>query len=295
MSNTLTRVLVAIVAIPVAIGIVYWGGLAAALTVAVLAGLGASELVRLARHQGVEPLGGLAIAASALVPLTMWMVYGRRFGSLDLGVLSFTAAVPSTWYLLAVLPLVVLAATLATRGPGERPLAAAAITVLATLYCGVLPSFILGIRYGVGPGRSWPATWAVLFPLAVTWICDTFAMYGGKLIGGPKLAPVVSPGKTRSGAICGLVGGVVAALVYNRVALVPSGFTLSAGAAALGGLLLSVAAQAGDLAESLFKREAGVKDSSHLIPGHGGVLDRLDSLYFVIPVAAIWYRLVGLV
>jgi phosphatidate cytidylyltransferase len=134
----------------------------------------------------------------------------------------------------------------------------------------------------------------VFFPLVVTWICDSAAMYAGKSIGGPKLAPTVSPGKTRSGSVAGLVGGVLAAVIFNRVAMIPSGFSISDLQAVGFGAVLSVAAQVGDLAESLFKREAGVKDSSHLIPGHGGVLDRFDALYFVVPVAAMLYRLFGL-
>ncbi len=114
-------------------------------------------------------------------------------------------------------------------------------------------------------------------------------------MGGPKLAPTVSPGKTRSGSLAGVVGGLVmapvfAAAVFPRVGLDIPLWQLLAIAAVLG-----VIGQAGDLAESLFKREAGVKDSSHLIPGHGGVLDRLDSLYFVVPVTAAMYRLFGII
>ena len=118
-------------------------------------------------------------------------------------------------------------------------------------------------------------------------------MFGGKALKGPKLAPVVSPGKTRSGAVSGVVGGILAGLVYAKLALEPSGFQLPLWQVLVFGLVLSVVAQIGDLAESLFKREAGVKDSGGLIPGHGGVLDRLDSLYFVLPVAAMLYRAFG--
>ena len=119
-------------------------------------------------------------------------------------------------------------------------------------------------------------------------------MFGGRAIGGPKLAPTVSPGKTRSGSLAGVVGGLLvaplfAAAIFPRVGVVVPLWQLAAIAAVLG-----VVGQVGDLAESLFKREAGVKDSSQLIPGHGGVLDRLDSLYFVVPMAAAMYRLFGI-
>jgi phosphatidate cytidylyltransferase len=105
----------------------------------------------------------------------------------------------------------------------------------------------------------------------------------------------VSPGKTRSGAVSGVLGGLViaplfAALVFPRVGVSIGIWELVAIAG-----ILSVVGQVGDLAESLFKRQAGVKDSSALIPGHGGVLDRLDSLYFVIPVAAMLYRAFGVI
>ena len=286
------RVLVAIVAIPLAIGIVFFGGLPMALLVSAAAGLGTRELLGIAERQGIAPLNGLAIGVSVVIPLGVWLQYGDRLLMLP----GYGAVLlPSIWYLLASYLLVVLTATLWRRAPGGRPLGAASVTLLAPLYCAVLPSFLLGIRYALGGERSLPATAAVFFPLAITWICDSFAMWGGKLMGGPKLAPVVSPGKTRTGAASGVVGGILAAVLFNRFALVPLGFTMSDAEAFVAGLVLSIVAQIGDLAESLFKREAGIKDSGTLIPGHGGVLDRLDSLYFVIPVAAMLYRLFGVI
>lgn len=291
MSNNVQRVLFAVVAIPIAIGVVYWGGLPLAVLVSLIAALGAHELVSMARRQQIEPLGRLALLLSALIPIGVWVSYGGTL--ITWAGLDWAALLPSTWFALAGTVIWVLTATLIHRRPTERPLGAASVTILAPLYCAVLPSFLLGIRYATGPERSWPATWVVFFPLVVTWICDTAAMYAGKTIGGPKLAPIISPGKTRSGSVAGLVGGVLAAVIFNRVALVPSGFTISDVQAVLFGLVLSVAAQVGDLAESLFKREAGVKDSSQLIPGHGGVLDRFDALYFVVPLSAMLYRLFG--
>ncbi|MGE0443091.1 MAG: phosphatidate cytidylyltransferase [Gemmatimonadales bacterium] len=293
MSNNLQRILFAVAAIPVAVGVVFWGGLPLALLVALIAVLGSHELTNIARRQGVAPMTRHALVLSAAIPLGIWVAYGGAI--VTWGGLDWAALLPSTWYALAGTVIWILTATLIRRAPDERPLGTAAVTLLAPLYCAVLPSFLLGIRYVTGPERSWPATWAVFFPLVVTWICDTAAMYGGKLIGGPKLAPIVSPGKTRAGSIAGLLGGMVAAVLFNRLALGPSGIPLADWQALVFGLVCSVFAQVGDLAESLFKREAGVKDSSHLIPGHGGVLDRFDALYFVLPVAAMLYRAFGVI
>src|SRR5690606_30695367 len=101
----------------------------------------------------------------------------------------------------------------ATRAPSERPLAAISITLFAVAYAGALPSFLLWIRHAHNGNGSWAGTAMVFFPLVIVWVCDSAAMFGGKAIGGPKLAPTISPGKTRSGAISGLVGGVATALV----------------------------------------------------------------------------------
>jgi phosphatidate cytidylyltransferase len=157
-----------------------------------------------------------------------------------------------------------------------------------------LPAFLLGIRHGVFGPRSWAGTALVFFPLVVIWVCDSAAMFAGKAIGGPKLAPVISPGKTRAGGVAGVIGGAAVAPLFVLWLFPLAGVSMALVPATMMALLLSVVGQLGDLAESLFKREAGVKDSSHLIPGHGGVLDRLDSLYFVIPAAAAMYRVFGI-
>jgi phosphatidate cytidylyltransferase len=290
-SNLLTRIAVALVAIPVALGLVWYGGLPLALLVMLAAVLGTRELFGLAEATGVRPLRGLGMTLAALAPFTTWLLAGER-PMFDFGFFPLFLFVQ--WPLAgALIPVLVLAAVLVRRAPAERPLSVAAVTLLGPLYCGVLPSALLVIRYAAGPERSWAATWLVFFPLAVTWLCDSFAMWGGKMIGGPKLFPSVSPGKTRSGAMAGVLGGVVTALLFVPIALAPVGRGFSLGLAAAMGLVIAVVAQVGDLAESLFKREAGVKDSSALIPGHGGVLDRLDSLYFVLPVTAFLYRAFG--
>jgi phosphatidate cytidylyltransferase len=289
-SNFLTRLLVAVVAIPIALGLVWYGGLPLALLVMVAAGLGTRELFVLAERQGVRPLRGLGITLAVLAPLTTWLLAGGRGPGLDFPPLFLFVQWPLAG---ALIPVVVLTGVLWRRTTGERPLSVAAVTLLGPLYCGALPSALLVIRYAAGPERSWAATWLVFFPLAVTWLCDSFAMWGGRMVGGPKLMPSVSPGKTRAGAIAGVLGGVLTAVLFVPLALAPVGRAMPLALAAGFGLVIAVTAQLGDLAESLLKREAGVKDSSALIPGHGGVLDRLDSLYFVLPVTAFLFRAFG--
>jgi phosphatidate cytidylyltransferase len=123
---------------------------------------------------------------------------------------------------------------------------------------------------------------AVLFVLAVIWATDTAAYFVGRAIGGPKLWPAVSPGKTWSGAIGGALGGAAAGVITAFAAGVPT--TVALAGIALG---LSIVSQLGDLFESAVKRRFGVKDSSHLIPGHGGMMDRVDALAFAVTAGAL--------
>src|SRR6185312_8686436 len=106
---------------------------------------------------------------------------------------------------------------LAARSPAAHPLSAVAVTVFAVAYTGGLPAFLLTIRHSQYPVRSWAGAWLVFFPLVVTWVCDTAAMFGGRALGGPKLAPTVSPGKTQSGSSAGVVAGLVVAPLFGAL------------------------------------------------------------------------------
>jgi phosphatidate cytidylyltransferase len=286
-ANLVRRIGFAVLAIPLALAVVWYGGWPFALLLALAGVLGARELFGLAARQNVRPIQPLGLLTAGLIPVLVYSALTRP----ELGpwIARWWPYLPALWLIL------LLSWVLAVRPPTERPLSAASITLLTVTYTAVLPAFLLAIRHNQYSLRSWAGAWLVFFPLVVTWICDTAAMFGGRALGGPKLSPVVSPGKTRSGSVVGVVGGVLVApvfalLIFPRVALeIPLWqLLLIAG-------VLSVVGQVGDLAESLFKREAGVKDSSNLIPGHGGVLDRFDSLYFVIPAAAALYRGFGVI
>lgn len=140
---------------------------------------------------------------------------------------------------------------------------------LGILYAAVPAAALVYLRGADADGR-----WTIFFLFAVVWGTDTLAYFVGRALGGPKLAPSISPGKTWSGAVGGTLGAVIAGLLVASLAwegIHPLQLILVI-------VLLSVASQAGDLFESAVKRRHGVKDSGNLIPGHGGVMDRVDGL-----------------
>lgn len=285
-SNLVQRVGFAAVAIPVAVAVVWLGGWPLAALVSVVGVLGVRELFDIAQASGNRPLRANGMLLAAALPFLVLAALTN----------SDAATLVSNWwvYLFGAMMVLWLGELLLQRGPADKPLAAISITLFTVAYAAALPTFLLGIRHGHFGTRSWAGAAMVLFPLVVVWVCDTAAMFGGKAIGGPKLAPTISPGKTRSGGIAGLLGGVLAAALFAVLVFPAVDIAMPVVQAMMLGLVLSVVGQVGDLAESLFKREAGVKDSSSLIPGHGGVLDRFDALYVTLPVASLCYKLIGL-
>ena len=276
MTELAKRVLSALVAAPLALVMIYLGGLPLATFLAAVSAGCAWELYRIARGGGLDPLDPIGIPLAGAVPLAAY--------SAAVGLYRPTLGVA------AIALLVILAAVIWARGTQGHPLGAAAVTMMGVVYTGGLLSFGYALReypYAIGD-RAGSAL--VAFPLVLTWVSDIGAYAVGRTLKGPKLIPAVSPAKTISGALGGLLTTVVASWLYVRFALVPlSALTMTVPAALLFGAIISVAAQVGDLFESLLKREGAVKDSSRLIPGHGGLLDRLDSLLFVLPVAYVLF------
>jgi phosphatidate cytidylyltransferase len=160
-------------------------------------------------------------------------------------------------------------------------LADAAATVFAPIYIGLPLGALAAVRLdSFGGGRA-----AVLLLLIVIVVSDSAQFYTGRAFGRRPLAPAISPNKTVEGAIGGVVFGTLAMAVGGRWVLAAPLWAL-----ALLGVVISLLGIVGDLFESLLKRSAGVKDSSHLIPGHGGVLDRIDSWLFAAPVYYVFVR-----
>ena len=211
----------------------------------------------------------------------------RLVGAL-LALALFLDVVAPGWLPVPVAPLgalLLLSVTLA-RGTDLESVSAAAATLLGAFYLGALGGTIAALRI-LAPAEE--GGWRVVLLLAILMLADTFAFFVGHAVGRRRLAPLVSPGKTVEGALGGLVGGVVARL--RRAPARAAGdcpcSTQRASACAVAAMGI-----VGDLDESLLKRWAGVKDSGTLFPGHGGMLDRLDSLLFGAPVLYYYFEYV---
>lgn len=278
MSELGRRVVVALIGAPIAVGIIWLGDAALATLAAALSAVGAWEFYRIARGAGARPLSGVGIVLSALIPLA---VHGQT-----LGVLRIPLVLP------ILVVLAVFALTIWLRGVDGGPVAAVSTTLFGVLYTGGTLAFVYGLRYHRFAIGDAAGALLVLLPLVLTWSSDTGAYFAGRAIGGRKLMPSVSPGKTVAGAIGGVVLTIAVAAVFVPLVLTPRAqLAFSPLGLILFASVVSVVAQIGDLAESLIKREGGVKDSGSIFPGHGGVLDRLDSLFFVLPVVYALYDL----
>ncbi|MDA1081778.1 MAG: phosphatidate cytidylyltransferase [Gemmatimonadetes bacterium] len=272
MTELSKRIAFAVVAIPVVAGVVWAGGVPLAVLLALVSALAAREFYRLATAGGIEPLLIHGLVLSALIPIG---VHSRYAGSW----------VPSISVVMLVV-LELLAAALLLRGATRKPLEAVGITILGVLYSGGMLGFAVALRYHRFALDATSGALLVAFPLALTWGTDTGAMLLGRAWGKTKLMPSISPGKTLVGAWGGAAVAVLISVLYVRFGLAPyAHLTMSVASAAAFGLIVSAAGQVGDLVESMLKRQAGVKDSSALIPGHGGALDRVDSLLFTLPVS----------
>lgn len=261
----MTRILTALVAVPLLLLIILagppWLFLALALSSAVLAYW---ELSRLARNVGWTPLGSGYLGVAALV----LSFYPGFPGFLEASLLAMTVLVASAVY---------------SRGPSRETLAEVATTFFATAYLGSCLGCLVGLRMVLPDqaGRHW-----LFFLMAVVMVGDAGAFFVGRSLGRRKLAPVLSPRKTVEGLVGGAIASISAAVLL-REWIFPS----LAWSSVIGlGISISLFGVVGDLFESLLKRSAGIKDTSSLIPGHGGLLDRIDSLLFTAPLFFLYVK-----
>jgi len=285
MSNAIQRLLTAIIAVPILYIIFRIGGLLYLLFFLALILLGQIEYQKLLESKNLPNEKILGIISSLLMGVSAY-----------LGYYYFTFCFTALVLLILILDL--------RKGDFSQTVINIGATLFGVIYLGWLLSHAILLRnidqyeniraYSENnQGLGDLGFFLVVFAVACTFLNDTGAYYTGTLIGKHKLAPKISPGKTIEGTVGGIVVCIIAGLVVNFL----FGYPLSSDWTIAFALLVGIAAILGDLVESSIKRGAGIKDSGDIVPGHGGVLDRFDSLIFVFPVSyyfiLVYYSLNG--
>jgi len=220
---------------------------------------GLMEIIKIMKSMGLQPARGPVIAGGLFILLGAYLYNDNMWGP-------------------AIIFIIITQLITAILLYPDYKILDGATALFANLYIGLI--VFLFMFENLAEGRSW-----LLLLLLVTWANDTFAYFVGKFYGRHKLAKKLSPGKTVEGAAGGLIAGMAVAtgfafLLFEHISLWMIIF----------GVIVVIGAQTGDLAESVIKRHAGLKDSGALIPGHGGILDRFDSLLFAAPLAYYYVR-----
>ncbi len=268
LGNTTQRVLVSLAAIPIILAVSYFGGIYFFLFTAIIAIVSFFEFSRFVKNKTVYVNTGIGIIFILLLLVNVFFHY------LD------------TYYLILALTIILTLFEL-FRNKGSAILNIGA-TLLGILYIGFFADALLSIRefYPRIDYLYQRGGFLIISILAAIWICDSAAFFGGTSLGKHKLFPRVSPKKSWEGAIFGFFFSILTMLLAKVIIL----DFLSWTSVVIFGIIIGTIGQIGDLVESLFKRDAGVKDSSGIIPGHGGIFDRFDSLLYTAPVILLYLK-----
>jgi len=276
---TWKRVATAAVLVPVVVGLVLWGSTEiVALAIALVTLLALFEYFALGEAIGHRAYRFWTATCALVLIYSQWQ--GRVEHGYAIGLVAlerrFNGGPPSLDAVVFLFVLGIAALTLATRRPMVEVLPAAGISASGFILVAFPLSFAIPLHAIRGQGPA-----LLLFAMVIVWVSDTAAYFAGRAIGKHPFAPKLSPNKTWEGAVAGFLASLVVAFAFMPWVNVALSDLLAM--AALG----NIAGQVGDLLESGYKRSAGIKDSGTLLPGHGGVLDRIDALILAIPV--VWY------
>lgn len=253
------RLLSAAAFIPILFVIIWFGPLwLLSLLIAAVALLGAIEFYRLATHAGQRPLTILGIIFVLFFIVNVYFQELRATPIATWILVATAIALPLIWHIF--------------RSRDKKTFASWLWTIGGIFYIGWMLSYFVPLR-GLEDGRDW-----VILALFTTFAVDSGAFLIGRAWGRHPMVPRISPGKSWEGTVGGLICGIAAASALAAILGLPIGY----GQACLLGFLIAVLAHIGDIVESMLKRRAGVKDAGRLIPGHGGILDRLDSIIFTV-------------
>jgi phosphatidate cytidylyltransferase len=280
---TWKRVATAVVLVPLAVGLVLWGSTAVvSIAIAMVTLLALFEYFALGEAIGHRAYRFWTATCALVLVYIQWRGVSEPAYNLARGLIAhersrwLTSGAPPLEAVFFLFVLGVAALTLGTRRPLVEVLPAAGISASGFILVAFPLSFAIPLH---AAGAQGPVL--LLFTLVIIWVSDTAAYFVGRSLGRHAMAPRLSPNKTWEGAAAGFLGSILVALAFTPWVNVPLVHLLAM--AGLG----NVAGQAGDLLESGYKRSAGIKDSGSLLPGHGGVLDRIDALILAIPV--VWY------
>ncbi len=255
------RILSAIIGAPIILLLLYLGRIPFGFLVILLSLIGMIEFYAPWPNKNTFPTPWIGIIGGLSFPVLALMGYTKFFGQ----VLVLLVLVSFLWQIF--------------KTKRSRVGVDVSLTVLGAIYVGLFPSYLILLR---DISHGWIL---VLLTILAVWVCDIFSYLIGSLIGKRKLAPDISPNKTVAGSVAGLLASVS---LLAGVYFLPW-FSLTE--RLLLGLLIGVFSQVGDLTASILKREVGIKDFGRIIPGHGGVLDRFDGLFFVAPIVFYYLRI----
>ena len=269
LSERAKRIILAVIALPLLWYLVkYWPGFFFLVVIGGVVVLSLIEFYQMMERKGIKPFKIFGVSGGLLLYLIMYYGYGKSPSYLGLSLTFLTLSV-------LIIPLI-------KRSVAQESLNAA-VTLLGIFYIAWLLSHLalLG-KLPRGPDY-------VVLAIAVAWLGDAFAYFFGVHWGKHKLLPQVSPKKSVEGGIAGLAGSIIGAFLFSKLL----GLDFSGGHTLILGFLLGIGGELGDLSESVFKRDARVKDSGNSLPGHGGFLDKIDSFLFTAPI--LYYYLVWII